>query len=512
MNDEANSAIVDGRHFDVLIVGAGVSGIGAAYHLQDKLPGKSYAILEAREAIGGTWDLFRYPGIRSDSDLHTFGYAFKPWTGEKAIADGPSIRDYIGETAEENGIDRHVQFGTRVIGAEWSSADALWTVVVARVATGERVELTARWLFCASGYYRYDEGYTPEFEGRERFTGQIVHPQHWPADLKYAGKRVVVIGSGATAVTLVPALAGDAAHVTMLQRSPTYVLPAPSVDHLNLRLRRLLGEQAAYAITRRINVARMKAMYRLSRRYPQQMRRFIRWATVKSLVGSDVDVDTHFNPSYNPWDQRLCVVPDGDLFKALKAGTASVVTDRIRTFSETEILLESGRALEADLIITATGLNLQAMGGIHLVVDGEEVTLAETVAYKGLMLSDVPNFVFAIGYTNASWTLKVDLVCEYFCRLIAHADAHEHHACVARLPEQQMGLKPLLDFDAGYVRRSLHELPKQGERPPWHLAMDYQKDTRYLRQGPVTDEAMRFFAATSAQPPGHTLEQLEAAA
>jgi cation diffusion facilitator CzcD-associated flavoprotein CzcO len=476
MNNEANSAVVDGCHFDVLIVGAGVSGIGTAYHLQDKLPGKSYAILETREAIGGTWDLFRYPGIRSDSDLHTFGYAFKPWTGEQAIADGPSIRDYIRETAQENGIDRHVQFGTRVIRAEWSSADALWTVEAARAATGERVELTARWLFCASGYYRYDEGYTPQFEGRERFTGQIVHPQHWPAELECTGKRVVVIGSGATAVTLVPAIAGDAAHVTMLQRSPSYILAQPSVDHLNLRLRRLLGEQAAYAITRRMNVARVKAIYKLSRRYPQQIRRLIRWATVKSLAGSEIDVDTHFNPSYNPWDQRLCVVPDGDLFKALKAGTASVVTDRIRTFTETGIVLESGRTLEADLVITATGLNLQAMGGIHLVVDGEEVTLAETVAYKGLMLSDVPNFVFAIGYTNASWTLKVDLVGEYFCRLIAHADAHGHDASVARLPEQGMGLKPLLDFDAGYVRRSLHELPKQGERAPWHLAMDYQRD------------------------------------
>jgi cation diffusion facilitator CzcD-associated flavoprotein CzcO len=512
MNNQANSASVEERHFDVLIVGAGVSGIAAAYHLQDELPAKTYAILEAREAIGGTWDLFRYPGIRSDSDLHTFGYAFKPWKGGKAIADGPAIRDYIQETARENRIDRHVQFGTRVIRAEWSSAEAVWTVEIVRAETGEPATLTSRWLFCASGYYRYDEGYTPRFEGRERFGGQIVHPQQWPEHLDYAGKRVLVIGSGATAVTLVPAMAGDAAHVTMLQRSPTYVLPVPSVDRLNLRLRRLFGEQAAYAITRRINVARTNAIYKLSRRYPQQMRRFIRWTNVKSLAGSAIDVDTHFNPKYDPWDQRLCAVPDGDLFEALKAGTASVVTDRIRTFTESGVELESGRELDADIIVTATGLNLQPMGGVDLLVDGEEVTLAETVAYKGLMLSDVPNFVFAIGYTNASWTLKVDLVCEYFCRLIAHADAHGNDVCVARLPEQRIELKPLLDFDAGYVSRSLDVLPKQGTQAPWHLAMDYRLDTKYLRHGPVTDAAMRFLTAAPARHSSDGLERLEAAA
>jgi cation diffusion facilitator CzcD-associated flavoprotein CzcO len=486
------------EHLDVLIVGAGVSGIGAAHHLQDRHPHKRYAILEARDAMGGTWDLFRYPGIRSDSDLHTFGYAFKPWTGEHAIAGGRAIRDYIRETAEERGIHRHVRFGFRVVRATWSSEDARWSVDVVRTATGERLALTAGWLFGATGYYRYDEGFTPHFEGRERFGGEIVHPQHWPEDLDHRGKRVVVIGSGATAVTLVPALAAEAAHVTMLQRSPTYVMPIPSRDGLNRRLRRLVGERRAYALTRRRNVARQNAVYRLSRRYPDQMRRLIRWVNAKQLEGSGVDVDVHFKPRYGPWTQRLCAAPDGDFFKALRAGTASIETDRIATFTERGVLLASGRELEADLVVTATGLTLLPFGGIDLVVDGEEVELSETVAYKGLMLSGVPNFVFALGYTNASWTLKVDLVCEYFCRLIGHADAHGYDAAVPDLPAGGLDLRPLLDFEAGYVLRSLDQLPKQGDRAPWHLAMDYRKDSRYLRHGEVADAPMRFFTRTGA--------------
>jgi len=483
------------EHLDVLIVGAGVSGIGAAHHLQASRPGTRYAILEARDAIGGTWDLFRYPGIRSDSDLHTFGYEFKPWTSDTAIADGPAIRDYIRETAAERGIDRHVRFNQRVVAAAWSSPDARWTVTVEDIGTGEHHELTASWLFLAGGYYRYDEGYTPHFEGREDFAGEIVHPQHWPEDLDVTGRRVVVIGSGATAVTRIPALAREAAHVTMLQRSPTYILPVPSRDAMNQLLRRRLGEQRAYRITRAVNVFRQKAVYRLAQRFPGPVRRVIRWINAKQLEGTGIDVDVHFKPRYGPWDQRLCIVPDGDLFRALRAGTASVVTDRIVRFEERGVRVGSGELLEADLIVTATGLNLQPMAGLRLIVDGREVVLSETVAYKGLMLSGVPNMVFAVGYTNSSWTLKVDLVARYFCRLLAHLEAHGLDAAVPELPAGGLTLQPLLDFEAGYVLRSLDQLPKQGDRAPWHLAMDYAKDRRYLRDGDVTDGAMRFFAA-----------------
>ncbi len=484
------------EHLDVLIVGAGVSGIGAAWHLQDKQPDKRYAILEAREAIGGTWDLFRYPGIRSDSDLHTFGYAFKPWTGEKAIADGPAIRDYIRETAEQNGIDRHIRFGHRVLGAQWSSADARWTVDVERLPSGDRLTMTASWLFSATGYYRYDQGYTPELPGLERFRGPVVHPQHWPEDLDYAGKRVVIVGSGATAVTLAPAMAETAAHVTVLQRSPTYVLPVPARDELANRLRRLLSEERAYAITRRKNILRQQALYNLSQRYPERVRRLIRWVNAKQLEGSGCDVDVHFKPRYGPWDQRLCAVPDGDLYKAIRAGSVSMATDHIDRFTESGIRLRSGRILDADVVITATGLQILPFGGVDMTVDGRPVSLPDTVAYKGLMLSGVPNFVFAIGYTNASWTLKVDLVCEYFCRLLEHTDRHGHDACVAEVTDPEMPLQPLLDFKANYVLRALDRLPKQGEQAPWLLAMNVFKDARYLRHGRVDDGPMRFFSAT----------------
>ncbi|HEU4656526.1 MAG TPA: NAD(P)/FAD-dependent oxidoreductase [Capillimicrobium sp.] len=488
---------------DVLIVGAGISGIGAAYHLQDKLPHKTYAILEAREAVGGTWDLFRYPGIRSDSDLHTFGYAFKPWTNEKAIADGPEIRAYIEETARENGIDRHIRFGHRVVRAEWSSERARWTVEAQRTDTGETVELTASWLFCASGYYRYDQGYTPELPGIERFAGEVVHPQHWPEGLDYAGKRVVVIGSGATAVTLVPAMAGQAGHVTMLQRSPSYILPLPARDVVANVLRRYLGEERAYAITRRKNIRRQRLVYEFCQRFPKAARRIIRWVNAKQLQGAACDVDVDFNPKYDPWDQRLCAVPDGDLFRALRNGTASVVTDHIETFTERGIRLRSGRELEADVVVTATGLNLLAFGGVQMRVDGEEVRLPETVAYKGLMLGGVPNFAFAIGYTNSSWTLKVDLVCEYVCRVLAHLDATGHDACVPEL-DPTMETRPLLDFEAGYVVRSLHEFPRQGVASPWHLAMNYDVDVKTLRHGPIDDGTLRLLR--SRRPAGDAVE------
>jgi cation diffusion facilitator CzcD-associated flavoprotein CzcO len=479
------------EHVDVLIVGAGVSGIGCAFHLQSEQPGKSYAILEARESTGGTWDLFRYPGIRSDSDLHTFGYEFKPWRDEKAIADGPSILRYIRETASENDIDAHIRLGHRVQRASWSSETARWSVQAILGATGQIVRFTCGWLFCAGGYYRYDQGYTPRFEGRERFQGPIVHPQHWPEDLDYAGKRVVVIGSGATAMTLVPAMAERAEHVTMLQRSPTYVVSVPERDPIANALKRVLPARAAYTLTRRKNIWLQRAIYQLSRRRPQLLRRMLR-AGVKRQLPAGYPVDTHFNPRYAPWDQRLCAVPDGDLFKEICRGRVSVVTDRIEAFTEHGIELASGQELEADVIVAATGLNLLAFGGIELSVDGAVVELAQTMAYKAMMLSDVPNFAFAVGYTNSSWTLKVDLVCEHLGRLLAYMDEHGHDSCTPHNDDPTLETRPLLDFGAGYVQRSVHEWPRQGSRLPWSLAMSYAQDVKNLRNGPVWDPALRF--------------------
>jgi len=480
------------EELDVLIVGAGVSGIGAAWHLQRRHPGKSYAILESRNDLGGTWDLFRYPGIRSDSDLYTFGYQFKPWTDDQAIADGPAIKAYVKETAEENGIDRKIRFGQRVKRAEWSSEDSRWTVTGELVETGEAFEIRARWIFAATGYYRYDEGYTPHFENIEGFEGQVIHPQHWPEEFDYAGKRIVVIGSGATAVTLIPELAKEAAHVTMLQRSPTYVLPVPEKDRIALALRRYLGESRAYRIIRRKNILKQKLVYQLSQRFPRAARKLIRRVNAKLLEGSDCDVDIHFNPKYGPWDQRLCAVPDGDLYQSIRDGSASVVTDRIEAFNSSGIRLESGRELEADIVITATGLNMLVFGGIEVEVDGEPVRLPDTVAYKGMMLSDVPNLAFAIGYTNSSWTLKVDLVCEYFCRLLEHMDRIAADSATVRLADPGMERVPLLDFKAGYVLRALDGLPRQGTESPWHLAQNYAKDSRFLRRGEVADEYTEF--------------------
>jgi monooxygenase len=478
------------EHVDVLVVGAGLSGIGAAWHLQHKQPGKSYAILEAREASGGTWDLFRYPGIRSDSDLSTFAYAFKPWTGEKAIADGPEILEYIRETARDAGIDEHIRYGHRVVRAAWSTAEARWTIDAERADTGETVRMTAGWLFCASGYYRYDEGFTPQFEGVEDFGGQVIHPQHWPEGLDVEGKRIVVIGSGATAVTLVPALTAQGAHVTMLQRSPSYILPLPSKDVIADRLRQWFGDVRGHHLTRRKNIWRQRKLYAFCQKHPKLARRIIRWVTAKQLP--DVDVDTHFNPTYDPWDQRLCAVPDGDLFRALRQGDAEIVTDRIETFTERGLRLGSGAELEADTIVTATGLNLLIFGGVELEVDGEKVSMADTLAYKGMMLSGVPNFAFAIGYTNSSWTLKVDLVCEHLCRLLAHMDARGFDQAVPVAGDAAAETRPLLDFAAGYVLRSLQDLPRQGASAPWHLAMDYREDVEYLRRGPIEDPALRF--------------------
>src|SRR3954463_2132037 len=483
-------------HVDVLFIGAGISGIGAAWHLQDKQPGRSYAILEAREAVGGTWDLFRYPGIRSDSDLHTFGYAFKPWTQDKAIADGDAIRDYIRETARESGIDRNIRFGHKVLRADWSGEDARWTVEVQSIDTGETFAMTAGWLFGATGYYRYDEGFTPQLEGIERFRGQVVHPQHWPEDLDYAGKRVVVIGSGATAVTLIPAMAKDTEHITMLQRSTSYVLPLPSEDPLANGLRRILGEKRAYAVTRRKNILRQAVFYRLSRRFPNATRRLIRRVNEHALRGSGFDVDVHFKPSYDPWDQRVCVVPDGDLYRAPGKGRASIVTDHVDTFTDRGIRLRSGRELEADIVVTATGLNLLAFGGMELTVDGRPVDLPETLVYKAMMLSDVPNFAFAIGYTNSSWTLKVDLVCSFLARILTHMDRTGTDTCTPHNDDPGMATRPLLDFSAGYVQRSVHAFPRRGSPPPWQLAMSYAADQKIIGpEGQVEDPELKFTRA-----------------
>jgi len=487
-----------GADVDVVIVGAGISGIGAAYYLRREHPRRSYTILEARDDLGGTWDLFRYPGIRSDSDLYTFGYEFKPWRDEDAIASSDKILAYLRETAAEYGIDRAIRFQSKVISASWSSRDARWTVEVER--RGERTTMTCNWVFCAGGYYRYDEGFTPRFEGRERFGGPVIHPQQWPEDLDYAGQRVLVIGSGATAVTLIPAMAGTAAHVTMLQRTPTYIMPLPSQDKLANRLRALLGEERGYKIARRKNILQQQALWRLCQRYPKAARRFIRSLNAKMLP-EGYPVDEHFNPPYNPWDQRLCLVPDGDLFKAIGVGRASVVTGPIATFTEKGVLLEDGRELEADIIVTATGLNVQAMGGASLTVDGQPVNLPDTIAYKGMMLSGVPNFAYAIGYTNSSWTLKIGLLCEHFCRLLGYMDEHGYDTARPEPSDSAMPTRPFLNFNAGYIQRVIDQLPRQGDRAPWLTSMSYLGDVKLLRRLPVQDPELHFSSSQSHHKP-----------
>jgi cation diffusion facilitator CzcD-associated flavoprotein CzcO len=479
------------QHFDVVIVGAGLSGIGAAVHLQKNCPERTYAILEGRDAIGGTWDLFRYPGVRSDSDMYTLGYSFRPWTDAKAIADGPSILRYIRDTAREHGIEGHIRFGHNVKRASWSSADARWTVEAQKGPDGEVVELTCNFLFMCSGYYNYERGYEPEFPGRERFAGPVVHPQKWTPDVDYGGKRVVVIGSGATAVTLVPAMARTAAHVTMLQRSPTYIVSLPAEDGIANRLNRLLPSRLAYAITRWKNVILTTLFFHASRRWPDRMKKLI-VAGVRQALGRGFDVEKHFTPRYNPWDQRLCLVPDSDLFAAIKAGRASVVTDHVETFTEKGIRLRSGEELEADLVVTATGLDLVVLGGVELTVDGRSVELPKTMSYKGMMFADVPNLASAIGYTNASWTLKCDLTCEYVCRLLNHMAAHGVRQCTPRRNDPSVTEQPWIDFTSGYVQRSLHKFPKQGSKKPWRLYQNYLLDLVTLRLGSVDDGTMEF--------------------
>jgi monooxygenase len=483
------------EHVDVLVVGGGLSGVGAGCHLQANCPERSYAILEARERIGGTWDLFKYPGIRSDSDMYTLGYSFKPWTQAKAIADGSSILDYVRQTATEHGVEEKIRFHHRAVRAEWSSAEARWTVDVQRSDTGETTQLSCGFLLMCSGYYRYDEGYTPEFPGAEHFAGQIVHPQTWTDDIDYAGKRVVVIGSGATAVTLVPSMAQSAAHVTMLQRSPSYVVALPARDAIADALRSRLPARVAYSIVRWKNVLRTMFSFQLSRRRPGVMKALLRKGLEKQLP-SGYDIDTHFKPQYNPWDQRLCLVPDGDLFEAISNGSASVVTDHIDAFTERGIRLASGDELEADLIVTATGLNMLAFGGIQLAVDGREIELPETMSYKGMMLSGIPNFAFTLGYTNASWTLKCDLTCEYLCRLLNHMREHGYNQCIPQR-DPAVAEQPIIDFSSGYIQRSIDQFPRQGSDTPWRLHQNYARDILSLRYGAIEDDAMQFSSASS---------------
>ena len=474
----------DPEHVDVLIVGAGLSGIGAAWHLKHRCPGRSFVILESREAIGGTWDLFRYPGIRSDSDMHTLGYGFRPWTHPKAIAEGPVIRDYIRDTAREGGIDPHTRLQTRVRRASWSSAEARWTIEAERADTGETVRFTAAWLHLCSGYYDYAEGYAPAFAGADDFAGPIVHPQFWPDDLDVSGKRIVVIGSGATAVTLVPALARTAAHVTMLQRSPTYIVSLPSADPIANALRRFLPQRLASRLVRAKNVALQMLFFQLARRRPGPTRDKIVKLIGKEL-GPDYDL-SHFTPRYNPWDQRLCLVPDADLFAAIRERRASMVTGKIERFTATGLKLRSGAELPADLVVTATGLKIQLLGDIAISIDGAPADISSKLSYKGLMFSDVPNLSYAFGYTNASWTLKADLAAGYLCRLLRHMSRRGARVAV---PRRGPGVEetPFVDFTSGYVQRALHLLPKQGATRPWKLQQNYALDLLTLRFGRVED-------------------------
>jgi cation diffusion facilitator CzcD-associated flavoprotein CzcO len=486
------------EHFDVIIVGAGLSGIGAACHLKMECPQKSFAILEGRDVSGGTWDLFRYPGVRSDSDMYTLGYRFRPWRDPKAIADGPAILSYIRETAKEFGVDKTIRYKHRVASARWSSKDARWTVQVEKELNRSPNQFTCKFLYLCTGYYDYENGYTPDWPGLERFHGKIVHPQKWPNDLDYANKRIVVIGSGATAVTLVPALAEHAAHVTMLQRSPSYIVTRPAEDILANMFRKLLPDNAAYAASRWKNVLLGTFFYNLARTRPK----IFKWMIARGVrrqLGKQYDA-RHFTPPYKPWDQRLCIVPDADLFREMKQGRVSVVTDQIETFNENGVLLKSGQQLDADIIITATGLVLKLISGMHLIVDDVPADLPKTLVYKGMMFSDVPNLAFAIGYTNASWTLKCDLASEYVCRLLNHMDQNNYAVCTPRVNDPDIEYEPVIDFNSGYVLRALDTLPRQGSKTPWRLHQNYMKDLSMMRYGRVDDGTMEFESAPLYNP------------
>ncbi len=487
------------QHFDVVIIGAGLSGIGTACQLTAQFPHKTIAVLERRERLGGTWDLFRYPGIRCDFDMLTFGYKFRPWHELKVLADGPSIRQYIADTAVAHGVDKKIHYGLKILGADWSSAESRWSVTAVHEATGETVQYTCGYLISCTGYYSYDAGYLPTFPGVEQFTGRYVHPQHWPEDLDYRGKKVVVIGSGSTAVTLIPAIAGEAEHVTMLQRSPSYVVSIPEFDKISAVLGRFLPENWVYALGRKRNILIQRQMYKAARRWPKQMRRFL-LAQVRRRVGPDFDM-SHFTPRYMPWDERLCAVPDGDLFKVLRSGEASVVTDHIETLTKTGILLKSGREIEADVIVTATGLDVQMLGGMQLSVDGEPRDLGRGMTYKAVLAQDVPNLAVIFGYPNAPWTLKSDIAGAYLCRLLQHMDdngfdvatAHDTDGCATNV-----GMFDQLK--SGYVQRAKDIMPRQGTKLPWKVLMDYAKDSKLLLTDPVEDSVLHFERARVAVP------------
>ncbi|HZU80512.1 MAG TPA: NAD(P)/FAD-dependent oxidoreductase [Acidimicrobiales bacterium] len=479
------------EHFDVVIVGAGLSGIGAGHYIQSQCPWATYAVFEARESMGGTWDLFRYPGVRSDSDMYTLGYRFRPWDGRKTIADGDSILDYIKETAREEGVEKHIRFSHRVTGASWSSAQAQWTLTVQRTDTGERSTVTCGFLFSCTGYYRYDHGYQPDFPDVDRYRGVLVHPQHWPEDLDYAGKEIVVIGSGATAVTLVPAMAETAGHVTMLQRSPTYVVSVPGSSPVAKLLRRVLPPKLASEAIRWFHAFVTQGSYALSKRRPALVKRILR-AGLERQLPKGFDIDTHFTPTYDPWDQRLCACPDGDLFKALSNGSASVVTDHIDRFTDDGILLRSGRELRADIVVSATGLELLFAGGMEITIDGDPIDLPGKMVYKGMMLQDVPNFAVAVGYTNASWTLKCELTCEYVTRLLNHMRLTGSRVCTPVNSDGSVAPAPLLGLNSGYINRAADRFPKQGNAYPWQVHQSYLRDYRALHMSPVEDDAMVF--------------------
>jgi monooxygenase len=482
------------EHVDVVVVGAGLSGIGAGYHLQTMSPDRSYVILEGRDGLGGTWDLFKYPGIRSDSDMHTLGFSFKPWTEAKSIADGPSILQYLKQTVAQFGIDKNIRYGQLVTKAEWSTDDAQWSVTSTNKATGASNTITCSFLFMCSGYYSYKKGHTPEFTGRERFKGMVVHPQEWPTDLDYAGKRVVVIGSGATAVTIVPSMADKAAHVTMLQRSPTYMVSRPDHDVLANRMRKVLPPQMAYNLTRFKNTWRQQLVYNKTRTDPDKVKQLL-LGGIKMELGADYDIDKHFTPAYNPWDQRLCLVPNGDFFKAMREGKASVVTDHITSFTETGIQLASGEHLDADIIITATGLELVTLGEMDFFVDGNQVDFAKTWTYKGFAYSDIPNLASTFGYINASWTLRSDLTAEYVCRLLNHMRKKGVAQCTPRLRDQDRSMKerPWIDgFSSGYMQRMMHRMPRQGDHEPWINPQNYRRDKKMFKHSPIDDGVMQF--------------------
>jgi cation diffusion facilitator CzcD-associated flavoprotein CzcO len=479
------------NHFDVIVIGAGISGIGAGYHLQTKCPEKSYAILEGRDTIGGTWDLFKYPGIRSDSDMYTLGFSFFPWKEKEAIADGPSILKYLDETSKKFNIDKKIKFNHYVKDASWCSEKSIWTLKVEDKNLMDTVTISCNFIFMCSGYYSYEKGYTPDFEGINEFNGKIMHPQKWDASIDYSDKEVIVIGSGATAVTIVPEIAKDAKHVTMLQRSPTYVVSAPQQDPLAIFLQKYLPSKLSYFIVRWKNILRQQWYFRLCKKNPKRVKDFIINQVRKSL-GHDYDVDKHFTPNYNPWDQRMCLVPNGDLFKSIRKKQTSVVTDTIDKFTSTGIKLESGKTLAADLIVTATGLNLEICSNINLKVDGRDINLPDTVTYKGMMFSGVPNLVSTFGYTNASWTLGADLTSEYVCRLLNYMNKSSIKKCCPEANSKIENNDDWLNLTSGYIKRSKDIFPKQGKRSPWTNNQNFLKDIFQIRYGKINDGEIKF--------------------